>query len=573
MVGSLTPEQCAAYARDGVLFPVPVISADEAARLRDEVDRVASEIREAGGDGKALGFRPWESSGHPLYDVVDQIVRDPHLLDAVESLLGPTVLVRTCDVFLKDQASVSDGSGITWHWDDPRLPGADTVLTAWVALTPSGPENGGVRYVLGSHRATIERKDPCDPGVLQMYADDWGPFQAFEKKAGLLEPGEVAMHHSNMVHGSPPNPSEVRRMGIAVRYFTPESPPDLVGASMGVLVRGDITDSPYQLKPQYPVMWWDPGAPMDVKAMREETKTPQDINSLAEAGDVSAQHVVGMQCLWGPPEKRDLEMAFSWFEKAASAGHDASRTEMGVLLLTGVGCTADSERAMALIGESAKAGDPGAHVQIGKIAVKSGDAAEAERCFRLAAEGGNSEGQFHLAEHLQEGRGGTKDESSAMEWFSKAVAGGHVQAHRALGELLLCSEGEHRDAERAIQLLSFAAECGEGRALLLLSKAHRGEFGMLADAGESTRWLRLSAEKGSTPAQRELGELLIAEDDTRTEGMEWLSRAAEQGDGLARVSLARARGEEPGPEPGHEPENTGPVAEESDDAEGDSEAS
>ena len=34
-----------------------------------------------------------------------------------------------------------------------------------------------------------------------------------------LEPGEMSLHHVKLIHGSEPNPSAKRRIGLAVRYI------------------------------------------------------------------------------------------------------------------------------------------------------------------------------------------------------------------------------------------------------------------------------------------------------------------------------------------------------------------
>ena len=61
---------------------------------------------------------------------------------------------------------------------------------------------------------------------------------AFEAVATSLEPGEASMHHAFMVHGSPPNKSKERRVGVTFVYH----PPSLIqlGAlkTSALLVRG-----------------------------------------------------------------------------------------------------------------------------------------------------------------------------------------------------------------------------------------------------------------------------------------------------------------------------------------------
>ena len=52
-----------------------------------------------------------------------------------------------------------------------------------------------------------------------------------------LRPGEMSLHHVRIVHGSPPNHSDHRRIGFAIRYI-PTSVRQLHGDDSATLVRG-----------------------------------------------------------------------------------------------------------------------------------------------------------------------------------------------------------------------------------------------------------------------------------------------------------------------------------------------
>src|SRR5205085_2777641 len=60
-----------------------------------------------------------------------------------------------------------------------------------------------------------------------------------EAKARVIElqPGEMSLHHVRLVHGSPPNPSNDRRIGFAIRYI-PTSVRQVAGEDSATLVRG-----------------------------------------------------------------------------------------------------------------------------------------------------------------------------------------------------------------------------------------------------------------------------------------------------------------------------------------------
>ena len=52
-----------------------------------------------------------------------------------------------------------------------------------------------------------------------------------------LRPGEMSLHHVRIVHGSPPNPSDQRRIGFAIRYI-PTYVRQIEGEDSATLVRG-----------------------------------------------------------------------------------------------------------------------------------------------------------------------------------------------------------------------------------------------------------------------------------------------------------------------------------------------
>jgi ectoine hydroxylase-related dioxygenase (phytanoyl-CoA dioxygenase family) len=64
-----------------------------------------------------------------------------------------------------------------------------------------------------------------------------------------LEPGEMSLHHVRLVHGSPPNTSNERRIGFAIRYI-PTSVQQLNGDDSATLVRGIDRDRHFTPEPR-----------------------------------------------------------------------------------------------------------------------------------------------------------------------------------------------------------------------------------------------------------------------------------------------------------------------------------
>ena len=95
MSGTLTAEQVDAYHRDGYLFPVPVFDTDEV----DDLRAAFESFEDRWSDDTALP-RPYAQYVRDGMQVVspaaDRICRHPAVLDVVEAILGPDLLVWTC---------------------------------------------------------------------------------------------------------------------------------------------------------------------------------------------------------------------------------------------------------------------------------------------------------------------------------------------------------------------------------------------------------------------------------------------------------------------------------------------
>jgi hypothetical protein len=230
------------YHRDGFYFPVPVLTRGEALALRRRLETVEAE--HGGRLGGELRHKP-----HLLFTWLAELVRHPAILDAVEDVLGPNLLVWSTSFFIKE---ARDPAYVSWHQDATYwgLSAAD-VLTAWVAFTDATVENGAMRMVPGSHDEQLAHRDTFAPHNLlsrgQEIAVDVDEARGVDI---LLRAGEMSLHHVRMVHGSPANRSSDRRVGFAIRYI-PTSVRQVAGdGDSAMLVRG--VDEHHHVSPEYP---------------------------------------------------------------------------------------------------------------------------------------------------------------------------------------------------------------------------------------------------------------------------------------------------------------------------------
>ncbi len=209
MSGHLSVRQVEAFHDRGFLSPIPVFTEAEAAELREKLE--AAE-RAAGPRAEELRV-----DLHLLYRWAWDAVHDPRIVGPVTDVLGPDVLLWSLNWFIKeprDQKFVSFHQDATYWGLEPH-----DVVTAWVALSDSGPETGPMRFVPGSHRGAL-----CDHR--ETYAADnmltrGQTIPRVAEETAVLAPlraGEMSIHHVRLVHGSEPNQTDDRRIGMVLRY-------------------------------------------------------------------------------------------------------------------------------------------------------------------------------------------------------------------------------------------------------------------------------------------------------------------------------------------------------------------
>jgi non-haem Fe2+, alpha-ketoglutarate-dependent halogenase len=238
----LTREQIDAFWRDGCVFPIRVMSAEAAASVRA---RLESFERQAGGPLKG----DLRHKSHLLFPWLDEIVHNARIVDAIEDLYGPDLLCWTTNFFIKE---ANNPAFVSWHQDSTYW-GLDKpdVVTAWVALTPSNKGNGAMEFIPGTHTADqIPHRDTFAKNNLLTRGQEVA-VDVDESKAVTieLEPGEISLHHVRLVHGSPANPSDDRRIGFAIRYI-PTSVAQVAGRDSASLVRGVDRYQHFELEPR-----------------------------------------------------------------------------------------------------------------------------------------------------------------------------------------------------------------------------------------------------------------------------------------------------------------------------------
>ena len=199
------------YERDGYALFEGVLDDELIAEARQHIEWLMR---------RHPGVRP-EQLGHTLVandPFWVRLVGDDRLLDIAEGFIGPNIALFASHYISKPP---HDGQPVLWHQDGSYWPLEPMdVLTLWLAVDDSLPDNGCLRVLPGTHRLPLQplRRRTDVANVLSSEID---PSLADESQAVdcVLRAGGVEAHHPNLIHGSRANHSPRRRCGLTIRYI------------------------------------------------------------------------------------------------------------------------------------------------------------------------------------------------------------------------------------------------------------------------------------------------------------------------------------------------------------------
>ena len=197
-----------AYRRDGFVSGVEIITAEEAARHREAMERAECEI----------GSLHYRSKAHTILRSPLELASLPRVLDLVEALIGPDILLYNVTYIIKEAGSVTH---VTWHQDLTYWGlSHDDQVSMWLALSPTTAESGCMRMLPGSHLQGRVEHEVTEDGSNVLFQGQ--RVQGVDESRAVmcsLEPGEASFHHGWTLHASMPNASADRRIGLNVQYL------------------------------------------------------------------------------------------------------------------------------------------------------------------------------------------------------------------------------------------------------------------------------------------------------------------------------------------------------------------
>lgn len=211
----LNAEQVDRYRHDGYLFPIPALSADEIAECVAGLARLERWL----GKPVTQAERQWRSAAYVLLPWVDALVRHPRILDAVESLVGPDILVYISTFFIKEPNSPTFAA---WHQDATYFGlSPHEHVTAWVALSDATSE-AGCMEVLSSQGAPRQLRHAALGLANSINGGGQAIVETFDEEGAAameLPAGSFSLHHTLCRHRSTPNRASHRRIGLGISYI------------------------------------------------------------------------------------------------------------------------------------------------------------------------------------------------------------------------------------------------------------------------------------------------------------------------------------------------------------------
>ena len=226
----LSDRQVELYGKNGFLSPIRVFSDAETRDLRRRLEDAEAGV----GPGRERAAR----QGLPITHAwAWDLVHDPRIVEPVSAVLGPNVLLWSMDWFIKEPgpAYVSYHQDATYWGLEPHH-----VASAWIALSDAGPATGPMRFLPGSHLGPVYQQDDtyAENNILSRGQVVKAEVNEAKTVQTPLAPGEMSLHHVRTIHGSHPNRTRDRRIGMVLRYCATDVRQTKVEGDRAILVKG-----------------------------------------------------------------------------------------------------------------------------------------------------------------------------------------------------------------------------------------------------------------------------------------------------------------------------------------------
>ena len=250
---ALSDDQIHQYWRDGYVYGIPILTPKQMSIARKKlIDLEGQELEKDPIRWSDPEYQPWMEPGNPWWHWFQGMVRHPTLIAAVQDILGPNVLVRNADIFVKP---VGSEETIQWHTDTTAPDAdADKMLTAWLAISDSSSKNGCMEWLTGSHREALP-PEVKDKHSLSFNKKSAKAARKRPRQPNILEPGQLSLHHFRTIHRSQYNRTKSPRIGLVIRFMASSTPIEVAESGKGMLVAGSNLPGHFMAVPCFHVSW------------------------------------------------------------------------------------------------------------------------------------------------------------------------------------------------------------------------------------------------------------------------------------------------------------------------------
>jgi non-haem Fe2+, alpha-ketoglutarate-dependent halogenase len=238
----LPDKQVDAFWQDGFYSPVAAFTPAEADAMRGNLEAFERTLP----PGAVAPM--YRRRLHAMLPWMREVVGDPRVLDVIESLIGPDILVFTSTFFIKEARTPTVTA---WHQDALYLGITDEHVSAWVAFSDASEAAGCLRFVRGSQKEGLLRHTNQVVGnslnvVGQAIERNFDPDTIV---AAPLRRGQLSLHHTKVIHSSAPNETDDRRIGVGISYIPTRAKHRGTMRLPAMLVRGKDRYGYYDLEP------------------------------------------------------------------------------------------------------------------------------------------------------------------------------------------------------------------------------------------------------------------------------------------------------------------------------------
>ena len=263
----LSEDQIKQYYQKGYVSPIQALTKNQAQEVKEEIEFIENKWPN---ELKNLG----RNYPHLISPILDNVVRNSNILDAVESIIGKNILACGTTLFIKEP----DERGFVSFHQDAKYIGLEphNWVTAWVAITDANENNGCMKMWPGTHKQELKyhnEKFDYNSGNLLTRGQTVENVPLEKTESVILTEGQMSLHHPRIVHGSGINKSKKRRIGFVIQSYIGTNVQQVLGKMYVQLVRGKDNFN-YHQKTNKPIKT------MEKKAVKIRKKAMEELSKI-----------------------------------------------------------------------------------------------------------------------------------------------------------------------------------------------------------------------------------------------------------------------------------------------------